>query len=331
MSASPHIPVMIGNVLAALAPQDGEVYVDGTFGAGGYTKAFLDSADCTVIAVDRDKTALENGAALKEQYGERLILIHGRFGDALALVREAGFDNIDGFILDVGVSSMQLDQARRGFSFRYDAPLDMRMDQSGGDDSAADIVNALSEKDLADIIYRYGEERHSRRIAKRIVEERAEAPIETTGRLADIVRAVLPKSHKDNIDPATRTFQALRIYVNDELGELERALSAAENLLRENGRLVVVSFHSLEDSIVKKFLREHAGQQGRGSRHAPQVSAETPATFTLPSRKAVFPSDQETALNPRARSARLRYALRTKAPPWPIPVTANAEKAGGRQ
>lgn len=327
MSEAPHIPVMIDNVLAALAPKDGEIYVDGTFGAGGYSKAFLDSADCTVIAIDRDQTAIDNGAALKEEYGDRLVLVHGRFGDALELVRDAGYEFVDGFVLDVGVSSMQLDQAQRGFSFRYDAPLDMRMDQNGDDDTAADVVNTLPEKELADIIYQYGEERHSRRIAKRIVEERAEAPIETTGRLADIVRAVVPQSHKDKIDPATRTFQALRVYVNDELGELDRALEGAEDLLRENGRLIVVSFHSLEDAQVKKFLRERSGNEAQGSRHLPAVNVPDPATFTLPSRKAVFPSDDETASNPRARSARMRCGIRTNTPSRSSSV---ATTAGGR-
>ena len=324
MSGAPHIPVMLDNVLTALAPKDGEVYVDGTFGAGGYSKAFLDHADCTVIAIDRDKTAIENGAALKEKYGDRLVLIHGRFGDALELVRAAGYEFIDGFILDVGVSSMQLDQAARGFSFRHDAPLDMRMDQDGDDDSAADIINTLPEKELADVVYQYGEERHSRRIAKRIVAARTEAPIETTGQLADIVRAVVPSSPKDKIDPATRTFQALRIYVNDELGELDRALGAAEELLAENGRLVIVSFHSLEDTRVKKFLRVHAGETGHGSRHLPQAESEQPPAFTLPSKKAVFPSEEESASNPRARSARLRWAIRTNAPPMTISQTASA-------
>lgn len=328
MNEMPHIPVMIDNVLAALEPKDGEVYVDGTFGAGGYSTAFLDRADCTVIAIDRDQTAIDNGAALKEKYGDRFVLIHGRFGDALELVREAGFEFVDGFILDVGVSSMQLDQTERGFSFRGDAPLDMRMDRGGDDNSAADIVNTLPEKELADIIYQYGEERHSRRIAKRIIDERAEEPITTTGRLADIVRAVVPKSHKDNLDPATRTFQALRIYVNDELGELERALQSAEILLRENGRLVVVSFHSLEDAIVKKFLRARSGQSDQGSRHLPQVEMTAEAVFMLPSKKAVFPSDDETASNPRARSARMRYARRTNVSPSALYATANAGGSG---
>lgn len=321
MTEAPHIPVMLNDVLAALAPQDGEVYVDGTFGAGGYSSAFLDASDCTVLAIDRDRSALEAGAALTEKYGQRLVLNYGCFGDVLALVRAAGYERVDGFVIDIGVSSMQIDQAERGFSFRYDAPLDMRMDRDSGGRTAADIVNTLAEKDLADLIYRYGEERHSRRIARQIVVARAEAPIETTGRLADLVRAAVPKS-KDQIDPATRTFQALRIAVNDELGELERALATSEHLLSEGGRLIVVSFHSLEDSIVKHFLRERSGQQGRGSRYLPDApdDGDLPS-FTLPSRKAVFPSEEESASNPRARSARMRVAVRTNAPPSKTPVT----------
>lgn len=314
MSKTPHIPVMLDEVLTALSPRDGEIYVDGTFGAGGYSRAFLQAAGCTVVAIDRDLSAIEGGAALKKEFAGRLLLVRGRFGDALGLVRDAGFETVDGFVLDVGVSSMQLDQAERGFSFRHDAALDMRMDRGSGA-TAADAVNGLPEKELADIIYRYGEERHSRRIARRIVAARAEAPIETTGRLAEIVRAVVPKSRKDAIDPATRTFQALRIYVNDELGELERALAAAEALLREGGRLIVVSFHSLEDSIVKKFLRDRSGAESRGSRYLPEApGGETAPTFALVSRKAVFASEREAALNPRARSARLRYAIRTNSP-----------------
>lgn len=311
--ALPHVPVMLPEVLAALSPRGGEIYVDGTFGAGGYTRAFLEAADCTVIAIDRDKSALEAGAALKEKYGERLVLLYGCFGDAPSLVREAGFENgVDGFVLDVGVSSMQIDRAERGFSFRADAPLDMRMDQAGGAPDAADAVNGLSEKELADIIYRYGEERHSRRIARRIVEARGQEPIRTTGRLAEIVRACVPRSRKDAIDPATRTFQALRIYVNDELGELSRALSGAEGMLREGGRLVVVSFHSLEDSLVKAFMREKSGRQSHGSRYLPEVAQAGAPSFSLPFQKPIFPSDEENAVNPRARSARLRCAVRAE-------------------
>jgi len=318
MSEAPHIPVMLKEVLAALSPKDGEIYVDGTFGAGGYTSAFLDKADCRVIALDRDTTALAAGEKLRKKYGDRLALVYGRFGDADDLVRGEGVESVDGFVLDVGVSSMQIDQAARGFSFRFDGPLDMRMDQQGGGPTAADIVNSYEEKELADLIYQYGDERHSRRIARAIVKARAEEPVTTTGRLADIVRSAVPKSKKDGIDPATRTFQALRIYVNDELGELQRALSAAEGLLGEGGRLVIVSFHSLEDGLVKKFLRERSGQESRGSRYLPETQTRDDWTFTMDERKAVLPSDEEADINPRARSARLRVAVRTAAPAWEV-------------
>ncbi len=328
MSEAPHIPVMIDNVLAALEPKDGAVYVDGTFGAGGYTKAFLDAADCTVIAIDRDQTAIENGAALKDQYGDRLVLTHGRFSDALELARNAGFEFIDGFILDVGVSSMQLDQAERGFSFRFNGPLDMRMDQNSDGQSAADLVNELPEEDLANLIYRFGDERKSRRIAKEIVKQRAEERIETTGRLASIIRSVVPKSKKDSIDPATRTFQALRIAVNSEISEINKALCAAETLLKPGGKLIVVSFHSLEDTPVKKFMRARAGQESKGSRHLPHIEAEDNWTFTLPSKKALFPSEDEANTNPRARSARMRVAIRTDSPPWNTD-TSTEINAGG--
>lgn len=311
---APHIPVMLDEVLAALRPKDGEIYVDGTFGAGGYSRAFLEAADCVVVAIDRDRAALEAGATLKAQYGDRLILLHGRFGDAPALLKEAGVTQTDGFVLDVGVSSMQLDRAERGFSFRHDAPLDMRMDPDSGGETAADLVNTLPEKDLADLIYRYGEERHSRRIARALLAARAEEPIATTGRLAALVRAAVPHGKKEKIDPATRTFQALRIAVNDELGELERALDGAEALLRPGGRLVVVAFHSLEDGLVKRFLRTRSGRDGGVSRHMPDGTANArPPAFTLPFSGARTPDAAEESANPRARSARLRAAIRTEA------------------
>ena len=306
---SGHTPVMINEVLAALSPKDGEIYVDGTFGAGGYSRAFLEAADCTVIAIDRDEQAIERAAPMKEEFGERFIVVHGCFGDALELVKAAGYEKVDGFVLDLGVSSYHLDEADRGFSFRFDGPLDMRMDQGAGQ-SAADLVNTLAEKELADTIYKYGEERKSRYIARRIVEERAKGRIETTLQLADLVREVVHKSPKDKSDPATRTFQALRIAVNDELGELERALDASQNMLNEGGRLVVVSFHSLEDGIVKSFLYEKSGRVAQGSRHMPHTEVSQDKVFELISRKAVDPSEEETKTNPRARSARLRAAVR---------------------
>ncbi len=312
MSNRPHIPVMLDEVLAALQPADGEVYVDGTFGAGGYTAALLDAADCAVIAIDRDSSARARAEELKEKYGERLQFVHGCFGDAEALVHTVGYDKVDGIVVDLGVSSMQLDQAARGFSFRFDGPLDMRMDQDGDGETAADVVNNYSEKNLADIIYRYGEERKSRRIAKAVVAARGKQKIETTFALADIVRSVVPRSPKDQSDPSTRTFQALRIYVNREMEELEKLLQAAVPLLKIGGRLVVVSFHSLEDGIAKRFMRQHAGMGESVSRHMPvPAGAPSQAYFSLPSRKAVFPSEHEISQNPRSRSARLRVAVRT--------------------
>jgi len=297
-----HYPVMLNEVLAALSPVDGGVYVDGTFGAGGYSRAILDAADCTVVAIDRDPDAQKRAEAMNEP---RLIFLRGCFGDVERLLQEAGIEKVDGFVLDIGVSSFQLDQPERGFSFRFDAPLDMRMDPENGQ-SAADVIATTEETDLANLIYKYGEERKSRRIAHKIIELRREAPIETTGQLADIVRACVPKS-RDGIDPATRTFQALRIAVNDELGELERALGSAENILKPGGNMVVVSFHSLEDSIVKRFFRAKSGGEGV-SRYAPVTEAPTPV-FELQSRKAVKPSAEETAENARSRSARLRAAI----------------------
>lgn len=313
---SDHYPVMLNEVLTHLSPQDGEVYVDGTFGAGGYTKAILESADCTVIAIDRDPSAMAAADLLKDEFGSRFIFVSGCFGDALELVNAAGHQQVDGFVLDVGVSSMQLDQAERGFSFRFDGALDMRMDTTQGE-TAADIVNGMDEENLANLIYKYGEERLSRRIAKRIVERRAEERIETTLQLADIVRSVVSRGPKDKIDPATRTFQALRIAVNDELGELERALIASEKLLKESARLVVVSFHSLEDGIVKAFVYERSGRTSNNSRYLPpSVEAIQAPTYVLPKRKAVEPSDAEIQQNSRSRSAKLRFAHRTKNQAW---------------
>jgi 16S rRNA (cytosine1402-N4)-methyltransferase len=308
---APHFPVMLPEVLATLSPKDGEVYVDGTFGAGGYTRAFLESADCTVIAIDRDPAAISRADALKKEFGDRLIFVSGKFGDALELVKAAGYEQVDGFVLDVGVSSMQFDEAQRGFSFRFDAPLDMRMDTSSGE-TAADLVNTMEEEDLANLIYKYGDERKSRYIARRIVEERAASPIETTLRLADMIRDVVFKSPKDKIDPATRTFQALRIAVNDELGELERGLAAAEQLLKDGGRLIVVSFHSLEDGIVKSFLYERSGKTPNVSKYLPLAAQSADPSFILSPKKPLDPSESEILQNPRSRSARLRGAVRQR-------------------
>ena len=311
MSAGPHIPtrhipVMAREVVDALQPRDGGRYLDGTFGAGGYTAAMLDRADCQVIAIDRDPDAIAAGQVLAERYAPRLRLIEGRFGDMAELLQAEGVDEVDGVALDLGVSSMQFDQADRGFSFRASGPLDMRMEKSGA--SAADLVNEGEEGELADIIWRYGEERRSRRVARAIVEARRTKRIDTTGELAEIVRRAVGPQGRDESDPATRTFQALRIAVNDELGELERGLAAAEQVLAPGGRLAVVSFHSLEDRAVKEFVRARAGRTPSPSRHAPPSAAGHATTLRDLARKPVLPSEAEVAANPRARSARLRVA-----------------------
>jgi len=306
MSAARHVPVLAREVVDALRPRDGGRYVDGTFGAGGYSSAVLDHAQCQVIALDRDPDAIAAGQVLAERYAPRLRLIEGRFGDMAELLSAEGVDEVDGVALDLGVSSMQFDQADRGFSFRASGPLDMRMERSGP--SAADLVNEADEAELADIIWRYGEERKSRRVARAIVEARRQKPIETTGELAEIVRRAVGPQGRDESDPATRTFQALRIAVNDELGELERGLVAAEQVLAPGGRLAVVSFHSLEDRAVKQFVRARAGRVPAPSRHAPPSAQDRAATLSDLTRKPVLPSAGEIAENPRARSARLRVA-----------------------
>ncbi len=313
-----HSSVMLTEVLEALAPKDGGVYVDATFGAGGYSRALLEAADCTVWGIDRDPLAQSIGADMRREFPGRLTVLAGRFGDMRELLTSVGVERIDGVALDLGVSSMQLDDPARGFSFRADGPLDMRMEGDGrlshDSMSAADVVNTLAEKELADLIYKYGEERASRRVASAIIELRDKAPITRTEELADLVRSVVRKS-KDGIDPATRTFQALRIYVNDELGELVRGLAGAEALLAPGGRLAVVSFHSLEDRAVKEFLRDRSGSGPRPSRHMPDLPGKQAApTFTLIKRGTVKPGEAETRANPRARSARLRWAERTDAP-----------------
>src|SRR5690625_1204492 len=305
--AAGHIPVMLDEVLDALAPRAGAVYLDGTFGRGGYARAILKAADCRLVAMDRAPQAIAAGRALEREFADRLRLVEGRFGEMDRLSGEAA---VDGVALDLGVSSPQLDEAERGFSFRTDGPLDMRMGAEGP--TAADVVNEAPEAELADIIWRLGEERRARQVARAIVRARQEAPITRTLQLAEIVRSVV-KPSADGIDPATRTFQALRLHVNDELGELERGLAAAERLLAPGGRLAVVSFHSLEDRIVKQFLRERSSAAPRGSRHAPLQQLAEPS-FELLSRQARRPSEEESRANPRARSARLRAAVRTAAP-----------------
>jgi 16S rRNA (cytosine1402-N4)-methyltransferase len=312
-----HKPVLLAEVIEALLPagcsHDGAIFVDGTFGAGGYTSALLDTANCTVFAIDRDPDAIKGAAPLIERYAGRLHVIQGRFGDLARLLAERGVDAVNGITFDFGVSSMQLDQAARGFSFRFSGPLDMRMEQAGP--SAADLVNAMAERPLADLIFTFGEERQARRIARAIVAARDLAPIETTDRLAEIVRrAIGGKPNPHAIDPATRTFQALRIAVNDELGEIDRGLAAAEQLLAPGGRLAVVSFHSLEDRRVKQFLRDRAGAAPKGSRHLPVAAhTETQPVFRLIASGGITASDSELAENPRARSARLRVAEKVAA------------------
>jgi len=304
-----HIPVLGRPAVEFLNIRDGGVYIDATFGAGGYTRAMLAAADCKVIGIDRDPSAIALGADLVRQAGDRLVLVEGHFSALDAIVRDCGYEAVDGVVLDVGVSSMQLDQASRGFSFRLDGPLDMRM--SGQGLSAADIVNTASERDLANIIFLLGEERHSRSVARAIVKARRLALIRTTFALADIVASTV-RARPGDIHPATRTFQALRIFVNGELQELAAALQAAERVLKWKGRLIVVSFHSLEDRIVKTFLARRSKTPG-GSRHAPEVKSPVP-TFRVLTKRPVVANEIEIAHNPRARSARLRVAERAETP-----------------
>lgn len=296
-----HIPVMLQEVLAALNPQKGEVYVDATFGNGGYTRAILEAANCKVIALDRDPTVRIRANEIKNMYGERFEFRFGQFGDFADLVPE----KINGAVFDIGVSSMQLDEAERGFSFSKEGTLDMRMSQSGV--SAKDIVNTYDEQALADLIYQYGEEKKSRQIAREIAEYRKHKEIETTTELAEIIYKVIHKKFGE-IDPATRTFQALRIAVNDELGELSRGLTGAANRLQKNGRLAVVDFHSLEDRIVKTFFKENGGRRVRVSKYAPEL-VQDEHLFAEVS-KVIVPTVEECKRNPRARSAKLRFAVR---------------------
>ncbi|MBV9653873.1 MAG: 16S rRNA (cytosine(1402)-N(4))-methyltransferase RsmH [Acetobacteraceae bacterium] len=301
---SGHAPVLLAEMLAHLAPRAGGIYLDGTFGGGGYAEAILDAARCTVWAIDRDPDAIARGAALAARYPGRLHLLHGRFGSLLSLLAESGVTTLDGVVLDLGVSSFQLDEAARGFSFRADGPLDMRMERDGP--TAADLVNTLPEAELADTLFELGGERLSRRIARAIVAARQAAPITGTVQLAAIVRRVVP-ADKSGIDPATRSFQALRIRVNDELGEIERALAQAAQMLATAGRLVVVSFHSLEDRVAKRFMLAAAGRAPAPSRHDPTGLNRPPEPrFRLLTPRAVRPGQAEIARNPRARSARLR-------------------------
>lgn len=303
--SSSHVPVLLRPLLDAISPVAG-VWLDGTFGAGGYTRALLDAGAERVIAVDRDPLAFEMAAGWATQYGDRLVMQHGVF----SRMDEYASD-LDGVVLDLGVSSMQLDQADRGFSFMRDGPLDMRMSQDGP--SAADLVNGAEEEDLANILFQYGEERASRRIARAIGRASAEAPITTTLRLASIIEGCLPRAKPNQSHPATRSFQALRIAVNDEYGELFHGLMAAERALKPGGQLAVVTFHSIEDRMVKRFFQARSGQAGRANRYAPETAEDAPQ-FTLKSRKAIGPDPRELDENPRSRSAKLRVGLRTNAP-----------------
>jgi 16S rRNA (cytosine1402-N4)-methyltransferase len=316
---------MLAEVLAALAPRDGALYIDGTFGAGGYSSGILDAADTRVLGFDRDPSAVSAAAGLVARYEGRLDLVEARFGEmgevAPPIIAAAGVP-LAGIVLDIGVSSMQLDEAERGFSFQADGPLDMRMGHAGGrvsegaGPSAAEVVNTAPERLIADILYQLGEERRSRAIASAIVRRRAEQPLASTRDLAEIVTRVLGRPRPGERHPATRTFQALRIWVNDELGELARALLAAEALLPPGGRLVVVTFHSLEDRIVKQFMAMRTGRTPGMSRHLPAVTALPEPSFRIVNSKPLIPSNEEIAANPRARSARLRAAERTEAPAW---------------
>jgi 16S rRNA (cytosine1402-N4)-methyltransferase len=314
MSASPvpsHIPVLLDEVVDALAPAPGETHVDGTFGAGGYTEAILSKGVARVLAFDRDPEAIQYGETLAASSGGRLTLVPERFSRMRQALAARGVDQVDGVVLDIGVSSMQLDQAERGFSFQSDGPADMRMSQEG--ESAADFLNHADEVEIADVLFQYGDEPKSRRVARAIVAAR---PIERTGQLADVVRKALGHHPGMKKDPATRTFQAIRIHVNQELAELEGGLAAAERVLLPGGRLAVVTFHSLEDRIVKRFLKERSGALPSGSRHRPAANESGPAPTFESVARAARPGPAELGLKPRARSATLRAARRTAAPAW---------------
>ena len=309
-----HTSVMTQEVLSGLNLRDGGIYIDGTFGRGGYTRAILDAATTQVFGIDRDPSAITFGAKLVDKYDGRLTLIQGRFGNIASIMAEKGVSQVDGVMLDLGVSSPQIDDPYRGFSFRFDGPLDMRMESEGL--TAADFINGAPEEEIANVIFQYGDERYSRRIARGIIAARKINPILSTFQLVSIIHANVRRS-KDGIDPATRTFMALRIQVNDELGELERGLIGAERILGPGGRLAAVAFHSLEDRKIKSFLHEHSGVASKGSRHMPDnIDPNLEPSFNLIKRGVIKPSADEVLLNPRARSARLRVAERTAAPAW---------------
>jgi len=309
MAELSHIPVLLQEVLEALHPQNGETYIDATFGGGGYTRAILEKSPCTVIAIDRDVQAIKRAENMARDY-PNLSYAHARFSEIPKVLSEKKIDKVDGVVFDLGISSYQIDDGSRGFSFRFNAPLSMEMGKN--DLSAYDVVNDFSESDIADILYQ-GEERFARKIARAIVQKRLENPIETTLELAEIIARVVPKS-KDAQHPATLSFQAIRLFVNEELLELQKALEFCKNIIRPGGRLVVVTFHSLEDRIVKDFLRKESGHFARPSRHVPDLTPQTKPLFSTPQKRPIAPSESECRLNPRARSAKLRYAIRTSVP-----------------
>jgi 16S rRNA (cytosine1402-N4)-methyltransferase len=317
-----HVPVLLKEVVEAMAPRAGDVLVDGTFGGGGYAKALLAAAECRLIGIDRDGDAIKRALEVARSQ-PRLIPLQGQFGDIKQLLASVSVPAVDAITLDLGVSSFQLDEAERGFSFMRDGPLDMRMGQAGP--SAADVVNQMDERDLATIFFRLGEEKQSRRIARAIKERRLKSPFTSTLDLANLIEETLGGRRGSRTHPATRSFQAIRMFVNDELGELARALEASEEVLKEGGRLVIVTFHSLEDRMVKLFMRERSGLQGGGSRHMPEKADEARPSFEMPSKKAIEPTDAEIEANPRARSSRLRVAVRTAAPPMALPVTTGVD------
>lgn len=314
MIDAPHIPVLIEPLIEAVSPVSG-IWLDGTFGAGGYTRALLEAGAVRVVGVDRDPDVLARAADFAAEFGERVTLCDGRYGNLDEICEAEGIEGLDGIVLDIGVSSMQIDQADRGFSFMKDGPLDMRMEQSGP--SAADIVNSYDEGIIADILFQFGEERASRRIARNIVKARKTAAILTTSALVDIIEHSLPRAKPGQPHPATRSFQALRIAVNDELGELARGLVAAEAMLKPGGFLAVVTFHSLEDRIVKRFMQTRSGSAPNANRFAP-LAQQNPPRFERVTRKAVGPTPEEMERNPRARSAKLRVARRLDMDSGPV-------------
>jgi 16S rRNA (cytosine1402-N4)-methyltransferase len=324
-----HRPVLLEAVLAALSPGDGEVHVDATFGGGGYSKAILEAAQTRVYAIDRDAEAIAAGRSLAARFPGRLAVIEGRFSDMIELLASYGVEKVDGVAFDVGVSSLQIDEPRRGFSFQSDGPLDMRMEGRGM--SAADAVNSLDESELARILSVFGEERRARAIARAIVQKRSHKPLERTSELVAVIESVLGSRRGDHIHPATRTFQALRIYVNSELEELVSGLEAAEGLLKPGGRLAVVTFHSLEDRIVKRFLAAKSGKVAGTSRHQPPSPASSEPTLRLVSERPVVADSREVAENPRSRSAKLRAAVRTEAVPAGPEPSLRALASGGLQ